>query len=162
MEWDWVHLVRRPLSGLLYQAWMIDECGTVGGMRIGKGNRSTGRKPAPEPLFSPQIPHDLNWDRTLASSVGSRWLTAWVMARSSSLQTSFVSFIMRMLEACFSTDLLPLHCTSLVYAVEPLTAFLLYNHQPSGQTRNPHPILKTNDVIVCCLVRAIEQVREEW
>jgi hypothetical protein len=43
--WDWVHLVRRPLTGLLYQPRMIDdECGAVGGMRIGKGNRSTRRK----------------------------------------------------------------------------------------------------------------------
>jgi hypothetical protein len=45
--WDWVHLVREPLFGLLYQSWMIDdECGEVGGMRIGRGNRSTRRKPA--------------------------------------------------------------------------------------------------------------------
>jgi hypothetical protein len=34
-------------------------CGAFGGMRIGKGNRSTRRKPAPVPLCSPQIPHDL-------------------------------------------------------------------------------------------------------
>jgi hypothetical protein len=26
-----------------------DECGTVDGMKIGRGNRSTGRKPAPVP-----------------------------------------------------------------------------------------------------------------
>jgi hypothetical protein len=32
---NWVHLVRRPLIGLLYQPRMIvDECGAVGGMRI--------------------------------------------------------------------------------------------------------------------------------
>jgi hypothetical protein len=36
-----------------------DECGAVGGMRIGRGNRITRRKPAPVPLFPPQIPHDL-------------------------------------------------------------------------------------------------------
>jgi hypothetical protein len=36
-----------------------DECGAVGGMRIGKGNRSTWRKPAPVPLCPPQIPNDL-------------------------------------------------------------------------------------------------------
>jgi hypothetical protein len=42
--WDWVHLVRRPLTGLLYQPRMIDdECGAVGGMRTGRGNRSTRR-----------------------------------------------------------------------------------------------------------------------
>jgi hypothetical protein len=45
--WDWVHLVRRPPSGLLYQPQMIyDECGAVGRMRIGRGNQSTRRKPA--------------------------------------------------------------------------------------------------------------------
>jgi hypothetical protein len=57
-----MHLVRRPLFGLLYQPRMIDdgdECGAVGGMRIGRGNESTRRKPAPVPLCPPQIPHDL-------------------------------------------------------------------------------------------------------
>jgi hypothetical protein len=36
-------------SGLLYQPQMIDEgdCGEIGGMKIGRGNRSTRRKPAP-------------------------------------------------------------------------------------------------------------------
>jgi hypothetical protein len=39
---------------------MIDEsdCGATGGMKIGKGNRSTRRKPEPAPLYPPQIPHD--------------------------------------------------------------------------------------------------------
>jgi hypothetical protein len=39
---------------------MIDDghCGAIGGMKIGKGNRSTRRKPAPVPLCPPQIPHD--------------------------------------------------------------------------------------------------------
>jgi hypothetical protein len=36
-----------------------DECGAVGGMRIGRGNQSTRRKPALVPLRPPQIPHDL-------------------------------------------------------------------------------------------------------
>jgi hypothetical protein len=36
-----------------------DECGAVGGMRIGRGNHSTRRKPAPVPLCPPQIPRDL-------------------------------------------------------------------------------------------------------
>jgi hypothetical protein len=48
----------------MYQPWMIDdddddECGAVRGMRIGRGNRSTRKKPAPVPLCPPQIPHDL-------------------------------------------------------------------------------------------------------
>jgi hypothetical protein len=38
-----------------------DECGAVDGMRIGRGNRSTRRKPAPVSLCPPQIsrPHML-------------------------------------------------------------------------------------------------------
>jgi hypothetical protein len=32
------------------------DCGEIGGMNIGKG-----RKPAPAPLFPPQIPHDYTW-----------------------------------------------------------------------------------------------------
>jgi hypothetical protein len=35
-----------------------DDRGTTGGMRIGNGNRSTPRKPAPVPLYPPQIPLD--------------------------------------------------------------------------------------------------------
>jgi hypothetical protein len=69
--------------GLLYQPRMIDDddYGAVDGIRIGKGNRSTRRKPAPVPLCPPQIPHDLTWDRTRAAAVGGQWLTAWAMAR---------------------------------------------------------------------------------
>jgi hypothetical protein len=49
-------------NSLLYQPRKIDdECETVGGMRIGRGNRSTQRKPAPVPFCSPQIPRDLTW-----------------------------------------------------------------------------------------------------
>jgi hypothetical protein len=47
-----------------------DERGAVGGM-IGKGNRSTRRKPAPMLLCAPQIPHDTTWARTRAAAVGS-------------------------------------------------------------------------------------------
>jgi hypothetical protein len=32
--------------------------GEIGGMKIGRGNRSTRRKPDPAPLCPPQIPHD--------------------------------------------------------------------------------------------------------
>jgi hypothetical protein len=66
MGWDWVHLIRRPLISLLCQPWIIDdECGAVGGMRIGRGNRSTRRKPTSVPICPPQIPHNLTWARTL-------------------------------------------------------------------------------------------------
>jgi hypothetical protein len=68
---------------LLYQPRMIndDDYGAVGGMRVGRGNRSTRKKPAPVPLCPPQIPHDLTWDRTRDAAVGSQRLTAWAMAR---------------------------------------------------------------------------------
>jgi hypothetical protein len=63
--------------GLLYQPRMIDDgYGAVGGMRIGMGNRSTRRKPAPVPLCAPQIPHELTKDRTRAAAMGSQRLTA--------------------------------------------------------------------------------------
>jgi hypothetical protein len=67
MGWDWVHLVLRPLFDLLYQPQIIDdddECGAVCGMRIGRGNQSTWRKPSTVPLRPPQIPHDLSRSRT--------------------------------------------------------------------------------------------------
>jgi hypothetical protein len=68
--------------GLLRQPRMIDDdYGAVGGMRIGKGNRSTRRKPAPVQLRPPQIPHDLTWDQTRVAAVGSQRLTAWAVAR---------------------------------------------------------------------------------
>jgi hypothetical protein len=53
-------------SGLLYIPQMIDEddCGGIGGIKIGRGNLSTRRKPAPAPLCPPQIPHDQTRART--------------------------------------------------------------------------------------------------
>jgi hypothetical protein len=60
-----------------------DECGAVGGMKIGRGNRNTRRKPAQVQLCPPQILHDLTWDRTRAAAVGSRRLTALDVARPS-------------------------------------------------------------------------------
>jgi hypothetical protein len=70
--WDWVHLLFLPLFGLLYQPRMIgnDDCRAIGGIRIGKGNRSTRRKPVPVPLCAPQIPYDLICARTQAAAVG--------------------------------------------------------------------------------------------
>jgi hypothetical protein len=52
-----------------------DYDGEIGGMMIGRGNRSTQRKPAPVPLCPPQTPHAA-WTRTGASVVGSQRLTA--------------------------------------------------------------------------------------
>jgi hypothetical protein len=41
-------------TGLLYQPRMIGDgdCAEIGRMKIGRGNRSTRRKPAPSPLLS--------------------------------------------------------------------------------------------------------------
>jgi hypothetical protein len=82
VSWGGVRL--SPL-GTSVTNWPIvpapDECGAVGGMRIGKGNRSIRRKPAPVPLCQPQIPHDLTWIRIRVTAVGSRQLTASAMPR---------------------------------------------------------------------------------
>jgi hypothetical protein len=61
--------------GLLYQPWMTDgdDCGAVSG----RGNRSTGKKPAPVPLYPPQTPAWLD----PGSNLGRRGLTARATAR---------------------------------------------------------------------------------
>jgi hypothetical protein len=53
--------------------------GEIGGI-IGKGNRSTRRKPAPMQLCPPQTPHAA-WTQTRAAAVGSQRLTASATAR---------------------------------------------------------------------------------
>jgi predicted nucleic acid-binding Zn ribbon protein len=69
--------------GLIYQPQMIDDgdYGALGWMKIGRGYRSTRRKPAPVPLCPPQIPHDQTRDETRAAAMGCKRLTAWAMAR---------------------------------------------------------------------------------
>jgi hypothetical protein len=77
----------RPLgtaatTGLLYQPRMIDgDCEATDGMKIGRGNRSTRRKPAPAPRCPPQSPHDLTRARTRTAAVANQRLTAWATAR---------------------------------------------------------------------------------
>jgi hypothetical protein len=39
---------------------IINECGTVGGIKIGRQDWGTQWKPAPVPLHPPQILHDLH------------------------------------------------------------------------------------------------------
>jgi hypothetical protein len=41
-------------------------------MGVGRGNRSTRRKPVPVPLCPPQMPHDMTRYQTRAAAVGSR------------------------------------------------------------------------------------------
>jgi hypothetical protein len=64
-------------TGLSYQPQMIDDgdCGAIGGMKIGRGNRSTWRRPAPVPLCSRQIPHDVTGARNRATALGSQRVT---------------------------------------------------------------------------------------
>jgi hypothetical protein len=50
------------------------------GITIGKGTQSTRRKPAPVLLCPSQIPHAARM-RTLATVMGSQWLTTWAMGR---------------------------------------------------------------------------------
>jgi hypothetical protein len=45
---------------------MDDECGAMGAM-LGRGNRSTRRKPALMPLCQRQIPHDLTRAAAMAN-----------------------------------------------------------------------------------------------
>jgi hypothetical protein len=53
--------------------WIINECGTVDGMRLGKGNLSARRKLAPVTLCPPKISHDLICNRTRAVDDTSRY-----------------------------------------------------------------------------------------
>jgi hypothetical protein len=55
--------------------------GEFGGMKIGRGDRSTRWKTATAPLCPPQIPLDQTRARTRDAAVGSQRLTAWAMAR---------------------------------------------------------------------------------
>jgi hypothetical protein len=51
---------------------MINECGEVGGIPDGSGNRRTRRNSVPESLFPPQIQQELPRVRALAADVGSQ------------------------------------------------------------------------------------------
>jgi hypothetical protein len=51
-------VVLQATTGLLYQPQMIDDgdCGAIGGMKIGKGNRSIGKKTCLSPTLSTTNP----------------------------------------------------------------------------------------------------------
>jgi hypothetical protein len=56
-EWDWLHFVRRPLFGLLYQPRMMDdECRAVGGKVTGKGKPKYSEKTCPSATLSTTNP----------------------------------------------------------------------------------------------------------
>jgi hypothetical protein len=62
-----------------------DECGAVGGLTIGRGNRSILRKPGPVPFCPPQIPRGLTWNRNLSlvdnHFIAENHLTLWNLGR---------------------------------------------------------------------------------
>jgi hypothetical protein len=76
-EWGLNPLGIAATTDLLYQPQMIDagDCGAICGIKIGRGNRTTRRKPAPAPLYPPPIPHDHTRVRTRVAPVGSQQLT---------------------------------------------------------------------------------------
>jgi hypothetical protein len=76
--------------------------GEIGGM-IGKGNRSTRRKPSLVPLCPPQTPHAAR-TRTRAAAVGSQRLTAWATTQPYSTLSWFRSYLnpVHNLTPCFS------------------------------------------------------------
>jgi hypothetical protein len=67
-------------------------------MKIGRGNRSTRRKPSPAPLCPQQIPLDQTRDRTRAAAMSSQRLSAWAMARPWCLSFFDVSIQTRQLQ----------------------------------------------------------------
>jgi hypothetical protein len=75
--------ITEVITGLLYPPRMMmndDECRAVGGI-IGRGNRSTRRKPTPVTLCPSWSPHDLNRDRTQAAAMGFMRLSTWGTTR---------------------------------------------------------------------------------
>jgi hypothetical protein len=74
--------VQMGLVGTSATEWLIVPApgdfddGEFGGMKVGRGNRNTRRKPASTPLCPPQIPLDQTQARTWAAAVGSHRLTA--------------------------------------------------------------------------------------
>jgi hypothetical protein len=79
VESNWVHLTLAASNRPIVPPPGDYDDGETGRM-IGKGNRSTRRKPATVPLWPPQTPHAA-WTRTRAAAVGTQRLTAWATAR---------------------------------------------------------------------------------
>jgi hypothetical protein len=46
-------------------------------MRLGRGNQNTQRKPSPEPICPPRIPHNMIWEWIWDVRVGSWWPKIW-------------------------------------------------------------------------------------
>jgi hypothetical protein len=74
VSWGWVRLSPPGTSANNWPIVPAPVDRAVGGMRIGKGKRSTRRKPVPVTLCPPQTTRDVTWARTMR-------LTAWAVAR---------------------------------------------------------------------------------
>jgi hypothetical protein len=66
LGWNWVHLVRRPLFGLLYRPRMMDDdgCRALYGMRMIRETEVLGENPCPRATLSTINPTRPDWDRT--------------------------------------------------------------------------------------------------
>jgi hypothetical protein len=84
-------------TGLLYQPRMIrdGDCGEIGGMKIGRGNKYSEKPCRSATFVHHKIPHDQTRVWTQATAVRSRRLTAWAMARP--LPTVFLFWFVRLL-----------------------------------------------------------------
>jgi hypothetical protein len=92
-----------------------DECGAVGGMRIGRGNRSTRRKPASVPLCPPQIPHDLTWARTRAASVLYNVPDLFFLTGNFTDVSQWAHFILHIYKIIFKSEVNHCHYSILCY-----------------------------------------------
>jgi hypothetical protein len=54
---------------------MIDEYEPFDSTKIGRGSRSTRRKPVPVTLYPAKLPHDLNWDLTRGEKLATNCLS---------------------------------------------------------------------------------------
>jgi hypothetical protein len=76
-----IHLTTISMSKLYSVDCMINKCGSIGGMRIDRGNGSTRRNPAPVSFCPPEIPYYFTWGRAHAVALGNQRLTVWANAR---------------------------------------------------------------------------------
>jgi hypothetical protein len=120
VSWAEVRLTMSPVSTSDDRWWWT---GTVGTMRITRGNRSTRRNPSPVSVFSPPIPQDLARALTRVAAVGSRRLTAWAMTRPSIylllLATLYATFILKYVKENMSPILRRTSCVPFC-AVNPI------------------------------------------
>jgi hypothetical protein len=65
---------------------------SIGGKIMTGENNLLGGKRVLVPLCSPQISHGLTWDRTLASAVRGRRLTAWSIAQPSRVRLAWIIY----------------------------------------------------------------------